>query len=169
MAAEINGWNERIIAEFRANAGYVAWSSPADLAAGRPVPPLLPSFRERAGVPIILVHHVGIKTQRERVNPMMYQPLEHGVAVFATYGGSTHHPAWYRNLMAHPQTTIEVGTDKLSVIARAAEGAERERIWTKQVALMPTFAEFETAAGRQIPVVVLECAHHNPIMPAPEQ
>lgn len=158
-------WNDRIIAEFRANNGYVAWSTDDDLAAGRPVPSRPEGFDTHQGAPIILVHHTGAKTGLERVSPMMYRPVGDGYAVFATYGGSPRHPGWYRNLMAHPQATVEVGRDEFPVAARLSEGAERERIWTRQVAFMPAFAEFEAAAGRRIPVVVLERDHdpaHGP-------
>jgi deazaflavin-dependent oxidoreductase (nitroreductase family) len=79
-----------------------------------------------------------------------------GWAVFATHGGSPRHPAWYRNLVANPRATVETGTETVPVVARLAEGAERARIWSKEVAAIPKFAEFEAAAGRQIPVVVLE-------------
>jgi len=161
MVADISSWNDRVIAEFRANAGYVTWSSEEDLASGRPVPPRLPAFDESHGVPIILVRHTGAKTGRERINPMMYQPVGDGFAVFATYGGSPRHPLWYRNLMENPQATVEVGTEVVPVIARLAAGAERERIWAEQVALMPAFGEFEAAADRQIPVVVLERVHDH--------
>ncbi|MBF6063428.1 nitroreductase family deazaflavin-dependent oxidoreductase [Nocardia terpenica] len=124
----MNSWNDRISAEVRADAGYAAWSSDADFAAGRPIPPRMPGFGER-GMPLILMHH---------------------------YGGSPQHPAWYRNLMANPRVTVEVGTQTVQAVARLTEGAERERIWAKEIALVPKFAEFEAAAGRQIPVVVLE-------------
>lgn len=159
MVTDINTWNDRIITEFRANAGYVAWSSDDDLAAGRPVPPRLPTFGEGQGVPIILVHHFGAETGRERISPLMYQAVGDGFAVFATYGGSPRHPAWYRNLMANPRITAEVGTERIPVSARLAHSTERERIWATQVALMPAFAEFEATAGRRIPVIVLERTH----------
>mgnify|MGYP001279727086 CR=1 FL=1 len=163
MVADINSWNERIIAEFRANAGHIRWNTDEDDAAGRPIPPQLAGFGELPGVPIILVHNIGAKSGQERVNPMIYQPVGNGFAVFAAYGGSPHHPAWYRNLVANPAATVEVGreavemgTEKLPVVARVAEGDERDRIWAKQLTPMPALAEFEAAAGRQIPVVVLE-------------
>ncbi|WP_218002666.1 nitroreductase family deazaflavin-dependent oxidoreductase [Nocardia brevicatena] len=159
MPADINTWNDRVIAEFRANAGYVAWSNDDDLAAGRPVPPRLPAFGEGQGVPIVLVHHFGAETGRERISPLMYQPVGDGFAVFATYGGSPHHPAWYRNLVANPRVTVEVGAEKVPVLARLADSVERERIWATQVALMPAFAEFEATAGRRIPVIVLDRTH----------
>ncbi|HWO66140.1 MAG TPA: nitroreductase family deazaflavin-dependent oxidoreductase [Umezawaea sp.] len=163
-AADITSWNDRIIAEVRANAGYAPWSSEEDFAAGRPVPPRVPGFDEQ-GMPLILVHHTGAKTGRERISPLFYQPVGDGWAVFGTHGGSPRHPVWYHNLMANPQATVEVGTERVPVVARLAQGAERERIWAKEVALVPKFAEFEAAAGRQIPVVVLERAHGQAATP----
>jgi deazaflavin-dependent oxidoreductase (nitroreductase family) len=154
-APDITSWNEQIIAEVRANAGYASWSSDEDFAAGRPVPPRIPGFDEQ-GMPLILVHHTGARTGRERISPLFYQPVGDGWAVFGTHGGSPRHPVWYHNLMANPQTTVEAGTERVPVVARRAQGEERERIWAKETALVPKFAEFEAAAGRQIPVVVLE-------------
>ncbi|MEV6133703.1 nitroreductase family deazaflavin-dependent oxidoreductase [Streptomyces violaceusniger] len=154
-----NTWNERIIAEFRANAGYVSWSSEAEFAAGRPIPPWMPGFDEHfdeRGMPLILVHNIGAKSGRERINPLFFQPVDNGWAVFGTHGGSPRDPAWYRNLMANPRVTIEVGTETVSAVARLAQGGEREQIWAREVALVPKFAEFEATAGRQVPVVVLE-------------
>ncbi|OEV04140.1 nitroreductase/quinone reductase family protein [Streptomyces oceani] len=156
MLPDINSWNERVIAEFRSNAGHVRWSTEEDLATGRPVPPLLPGFDEHRGVPIILVRNTGAKTRRERINPLMYQPVGGDFAVFATYGGSPRPPAWFHNLVAHPRAVVETGEQEVPVTARLTEGVERERIWTRQVTLVPTFAEFEATAGREIPILLLE-------------
>jgi deazaflavin-dependent oxidoreductase (nitroreductase family) len=153
---EGNSWNDRIIAEFRANGGYVAWSSDDDFAAGRPIPPERPGLGESHGMPLVLVHHTGVKTGRERISPLFFQPVGDNWAVFGTHGGSPHHPAWYRNLVANPRVTVEAGTECVPAVARIVEGAERERIWAKEIALVPKFAEFEAASGRQIPVVLLE-------------
>ncbi|MET0134722.1 MAG: nitroreductase/quinone reductase family protein, partial [Kibdelosporangium sp.] len=100
-APDITRWNERIITEVRANAGYAPWSSAEDFAAGRPVPPRIPGFDEQ-GMPLILVHHTGAKTGRERISPLFFQPVGDGWAVFGTHGGSPRHPVWYHNLMANP-------------------------------------------------------------------
>ncbi|WP_429426700.1 nitroreductase/quinone reductase family protein [Nocardia sp. GAS34] len=156
---DINSWNARIVAEVRANAGYAAWSSEAEFAAGRPVPPRMPGFGE--AMPLILVHHIGAETGRARISPLFYLPVGDSWAVFATHGGSPHHPAWFRNLMANPRTTVEAGAETVPVVARLAEGAERERIWAQQIALVPKFAEFEAAAGTRIPVVVMQRVQGN--------
>ena len=134
--ARVNDWNDRIIAEFRANEGRV----------GGPF----------QGRPLLLLHHFGARTGAERVNPLAYQQVGEAWAVFGSKGGAPRNPDWYHNLIANPRARIEVGTETFDVVARVAEGEERERIWAEQKRLMPGFAEYETRTARQIPVVVLE-------------
>jgi deazaflavin-dependent oxidoreductase (nitroreductase family) len=134
--ADMNDWNQQIITEFRANAGKVG---------GR--------FE---GAPLLLLHHTGAKTGTERVNPMMYQALGDDFAVFASKAGAPTNPDWYHNLVAHPDATVEVGTENYRVVARVASGDERDRIWEKQKREYPGFAEYEAKTTRQIPVVILE-------------
>jgi deazaflavin-dependent oxidoreductase (nitroreductase family) len=86
----------------------------------------------------------------------MYQEVGDGWAVFASKAGHTEHPAWYGNVLAHPETQIEVGTDTIDVTAREAAGDERERIWEAQKRAFPQFADYEKTANRTIPVIVLE-------------
>jgi deazaflavin-dependent oxidoreductase (nitroreductase family) len=129
-------WNSGIIEEFRTNEGKVG---------GR--------FE---GAPMLLLHHKGAKTGTERVNPMVFQKVDNGYAVFASKGGAPTNPAWYHNLVANPDVEVEIGTDTIPVRARVAEGDERERIWTKQKERMPGFADYERNTTRQIPVVILE-------------
>jgi deazaflavin-dependent oxidoreductase (nitroreductase family) len=136
---EPTDFNGKIIAEFRANDGKV----------GGPF----------EGAPMILVHHAGAKTGTERVAPLMYQQVGGSFAIFATKGGAPEHPAWYHNLLVHPDTTAEVGAETFSVTARVAEPSEREVIWERQKERFPGFAEYEVkAAPRTIPVVVLDPA-----------
>jgi deazaflavin-dependent oxidoreductase (nitroreductase family) len=169
MPYDLQEWNNRIVAEFRSNAGFVPWSTAEDLAHGRPIPPPLPGFDSDRGVPIILVNHTGAATGRRRTNPLMYQAVSDAFAIFATFGGSRRPPAWYRNIEKNPDVTIEVGADVTPATARVAHGTERERIWSEQVRLMPAFADFEAAAGRQIPVVVLDPARDAAPMDPPRQ
>jgi len=133
----MENFNEKVISEFRANGGKV----------GGPF----------EGAPVLLLHHVGAKSGTERVNPLMYQPVGDSFAIFASKAGAPSNPDWYYNLAAHPDTTVEVGTQTVQVRARVAGPDERDPIWEKQKAVAPGFAEYETnAAPRQIPVVVLE-------------
>lgn len=136
--SDANDWNRKIIDEFRANGGKV----------GGPF----------EGAPMLLLHHTGAKTGAERVSPLMYQPVGDDLAIFASYGGAPRHPAWYRNVMASGNATVELGTDTVAVRAREAVGDERQRIWEKQKRDYPGFAEYEekTRGIREIPVVVLE-------------
>jgi len=134
--ASANDWNRRIIEEFRGNAGKV----------GGPF----------EGAPMLLLHHEGARTGIERVNPLVYQPVGEGFAVFASKAGAPANPDWYHNLIANPEATVEVGEDTVRVRARVAEGEERERIWAKQKQDRPNFADYEKQTSRQIPVVILE-------------
>ena len=131
-------WNTKIIEEFRANEGKV----------GGPF----------EGRPVLLLHHKGAKTGTERVNPVAYQAVGDDFAVFASKGGSPTNPDWYHNVVAHPDVSVEVGTESFPVHAHVAVGEERERIWAKQKTEWPGFAEYEekTKGIREIPVVVLE-------------
>ncbi len=133
---EVNDHNRQIIDEFRANGGKVGGAF--------------------AGAPLLLLHTVGARSGQERVNPMMYQDLGGAVAVFASKGGAPTNPAWYYNVVAHPDVTAEIGTDVRPFRARVARGEERERIWSKQKRDYPGFATYESKTDREIPVVVLE-------------
>ena len=138
MSDDMNDFNEQVIAEFRDNGGKV----------GGPF----------EGAPMVLLHHTGAKSGVERVTPLMYRPDGDRVVIFASKGGAPDHPAWFHNLVANPETTIEVG-DEAGVAVRATvlEGDERDRIWSAQKAEVPQFAEYEVTAGdREIPVVALE-------------
>ena len=134
--SDVKDFNTQMIDEFRANHGQLG---------GR-----------FAGGTMLLLHHKGAKSGTERVNPLAYQPLDDGYAIFASKAGAPTNPDWYYNLKAHPDTTVEIGDDTISVHARVAEGDERDKIWTKQVERMPGFGEYEAKSGRTIPVVILE-------------
>jgi deazaflavin-dependent oxidoreductase (nitroreductase family) len=128
-------YNQAIIDEFRGHGGRVGGAF--------------------EGAPLLLVHTIGAKSGKERVNPVMYQAVGENYAVFASKGGAPNHPAWYRNLLAHPDATVEVGTALVPVTARVADGQERELIWQSQKADYPVFAEYEQKTDREIPVVIL--------------
>ena len=132
-----NEWNRKVIEEFRANGGQVGG--------------------DFAGFPLLLLHHVGAKSGAERVNPLAYQRVGDSWAVFASKGGAPTNPDWFHNLVAHPDVSIEVGTESHAVTARVADDEERERIWNAQKEAFPNFAQYEETAGSiKIPVVVLD-------------
>jgi deazaflavin-dependent oxidoreductase (nitroreductase family) len=129
-------FNSKIIAEFRANGGKV----------GGPF----------EGAPVLLLHTTGAKTGQQRVNPMMYQKLGDGYAVFASKGGAPTNPDWYHNLVAYPRVQAEIGTETVELDARVADAQTREPIWTAWKTAYPGFADYERNTTRQIPVVILE-------------
>jgi deazaflavin-dependent oxidoreductase (nitroreductase family) len=132
----MSDWNDKVIAEFRANQGRVGG--------------------QFEGAPLLLLHSTGAKSRQERVNPVMYQAVGNGFAVFASKAGADTNPDWYHNLRAHPQARIEVGTQTLDVTARVLDADEREPIWEEQKARYPGFADYETKTDRVIPVVMLD-------------
>ena len=110
-----------------------------------------------AGADLLLLHHTGAKSGVRRVSPLAYQRIGQSFAVFASRAGSTANPDWLYNIVAHPDTTIEIGTETVPVVARIAEPAERDVIWDRQKHRVPQFAEYEKkAAPRKIPVIVLD-------------
>jgi deazaflavin-dependent oxidoreductase (nitroreductase family) len=135
MSTSPTDFNAKIIEEFRANEGRVG-----DM------------FE---GMPLLLLHHTGAKSGKSRINPLAYQSDDGRYVVFASKAGSPTNPDWYYNLKAHPNVTIEVGTDTIEVLAGEAAGEERERLYRTQAERIPQFAEYEQKAGRVIPVMVL--------------
>src|ERR1700761_5662946 len=117
--ADGDDFNGKIIAEFRANGGKVGGVF--------------------AGQPLLLLHHTGAKTGTERVNPLAYQQVGGSYAVFGSAGGQPRDPQWFRNLVAHPDVTLEVGTSTVKARARVADPDERASIWTTQKQRMPNF------------------------------
>ncbi len=131
---DMNEFNQGVIEEFRANDGKV----------GGPF----------EGAPMILVHHTGAKSGTERVTPLVYQADGDNWVIFGSKAGAPSHPAWYHNLIANPDTTIEVGSETIDVSTTEVTGDERSRLWETQKANAPQFAEYEAKTDRTIPVLV---------------
>jgi deazaflavin-dependent oxidoreductase (nitroreductase family) len=120
--------------------------------------PLIEEYRAKGGLPdVLLLHHRGAKTGNPRVNPVVFTTVGDDFAVFASNAGRASNPDWYYNVVAHPRTSIEVGSETIEVVARVAPTEERVAIWEPWKVKVPGFAEYEkTAAPREIPVVILE-------------
>lgn len=133
------GWNEKIIEEFRANAGRV----------GGPF----------EGASLLLLTTTGARTGLRRTNPVVQRADGDRLLVFASNAGADTHPAWYHNLLANPVATIEIGDgDQIAtrtVTAQPLRGAERDRLYDRQAALDPAFARYQAGTSRVIPVVAL--------------
>jgi len=135
--ARPGGWNGSIIAQFRANGGQMT-SGPF------------------TGRTLLLLTTKGAKTGAERTSPLVYSRDGDRFVVVASQGGAPTHPAWYHNLRAHPEVTLEVGKEKFRARARVADDAERRRLYDKHAERMPAFWDYEKKTTRKIPVVVLE-------------
>jgi deazaflavin-dependent oxidoreductase (nitroreductase family) len=129
-------FTENVIAEFRANRGRVG----GDL----------------AGTPIILIHHIGARTQTERVTPLAYSSQPDGsLVIAASNGGSSTHPAWYHNLKARPTIDVELGTETFTALAEEVTGAAHAALWSTLVAVSPTLGEFQAKTARRIQLFTL--------------
>jgi len=106
--------------------------------------------------PVLLLHHVGAKSGTKRVSPLIYLGDGERLVIVASKGGTDKHPAWFHNLMAHPDTEVEVGRDHRPVRARRAEQAERDALWPRLVEMYPPYADYQRQTDRLIPVVVLD-------------
>ena len=137
-AVDRNAFNRSVIEEFRANEGKVGGMF--------------------AGAPMILITHKGAKSGKEYTNPLVYTRDADNVVIIASKGGAPEDPQWFRNLVANPDVTVEIGTEKYAGHARVAAGAERDRLFRAQADLMPNFDEYASKTTRTIPVVVIERA-----------
>ncbi|OBA70422.1 cell entry protein [Mycobacterium sp. 1554424.7] len=131
----MSDFNRRNIEEFRANHGRIGG--------------------QFEGAPVLLLHSIGARSGEERVSPMMYLPDGERYLVFASAAGADRNPAWYWNLMAHPDASIEVGDEHLDVHAVELTGAERDEKYAEQARRYPGFAEYERKTSRTIPVLAL--------------
>jgi deazaflavin-dependent oxidoreductase (nitroreductase family) len=106
---------------------------------------------------MLLLDHVGAKSGTKRTSPLLYTPDGDNLLIVASKGGFPKHPAWFHNLVANPDTTIQVGSEHRPVHARVATPEERERLWPMVVKTYRGYAEYQARSrGREIPVVILE-------------
>ena len=131
----MNDFNRAIIEEFRANGGKVGGAF--------------------EGSPLLLLTTTGAQSGERRTTPVAYLKDGERLVIFASRGGAPRNPAWYHNLLANPQATIEVGSDTLEVTATVTSGEERERLFSRQVERVPQFAEYARKTAREIPVIAL--------------
>lgn len=130
-----NDWNQKIIEEFRTNAGKVGG--------------------QFVNTPLLLLHTTGAKSDQPRINPLAYVTDGDRYVVIASKGGAPTNPDWFYNVAANPEVTVEVGSKQFSARAAIAEEPERSRLYEKMAAKNPGFAEYQRNTTRIIPVVIL--------------
>jgi deazaflavin-dependent oxidoreductase (nitroreductase family) len=128
-------FNERNIAEFRANHGRVGG--------------------QFEGAPLLILHSTGARSDEPRTNIMMYLDDGDRYLIFASKAGADSNPAWYWNLRAHPDVRIEVGDEELAAHAVELEGSERDAKYAEQASRFPGFSDYQKKTSRTIPVVAL--------------
>lgn len=153
-------WPERVIRRFLATPTGV-WFGQKILA--RLDRPLLYLTRGRIsmspGQPVLLLEHIGAKSGKRRMTPLLYFTEGDRVIVIASNGGRNCHPAWYYNLRAHPQVVVYLGGRVAIYMAHEAQSAEREALWRMAVNYFDGFTLYEQRAARAIPVFVLTPLH----------
>lgn len=110
----------------------------------------------RMGGPCLLLTTTGRKSGEPRTAPLLYVEYQGGWVVIASYGGNARHPAWWLNLTANPEATVQVGRTVTRVRAREADGGERQALWDEAVKMYPPYENYKSMTKRRIPVVVLE-------------
>jgi deazaflavin-dependent oxidoreductase (nitroreductase family) len=134
--SELNDWNAKVIAEFRANSGKVGGQ-----------------FKDAT---MVLITTKGARTGQQRINPLVYLPDGERVVIFASKAGAPTNPDWFHNLRANPLVTVEVGTETYQARAVVIDGEERDRLYAAQVKRFAAFGEYEAKTSRKIPVIALE-------------
>lgn len=134
----MNDFNDRIVAEFRANGGHVATMGFGDS--------------------LVLLHTTGARSGTERLSPLMGLPTDDGWLIAASKGGAPDEPAWAHNLRATPASAVETGDAVVPVTAVELSGAERDAGWQRFLDASPGFAEYERRTDRVIAVFELRRA-----------
>jgi deazaflavin-dependent oxidoreductase (nitroreductase family) len=127
--------NQAVIDEFRAHEGQVGGAF--------------------ADTQLLLLHTRGAKSGESRINPLAYFTDGDSVVVTAPNGGRAQHPAWYYNVLADPNVTVEISSERFHARADIVQEPERTRLYSKMIERYPGFADFERATSRKIPVVIL--------------
>ncbi|MEV6773948.1 nitroreductase family deazaflavin-dependent oxidoreductase [Nocardia sp. NPDC051030] len=130
----MNDFNANVIEEFRANAGKVGGM-----------------FEGNQNM--VLITTTGAKSGRAITNPLVKLPDGDRIVLIASNGGADKHPAWYHNLRANPEFTVETGTETYTAKAEFITGPERDQLYARMVEIMPGFADYEAGTDRVIPVV----------------
>jgi deazaflavin-dependent oxidoreductase (nitroreductase family) len=106
--------------------------------------------------PMLLLDHVGARSGKRRTSPLVYVRDGEDVVIVASKGGYPKNPAWFHNVMANPDTTVQIGSRRTPVHARLADPTERERLWPMAVEVYGGYEQYRRRTEREIPLVILE-------------
>ncbi len=133
--SELNDFNQQVMKEFRANQGKAGG--------------------QLAHMPLLLLTTTGAKSGRAITKPLVYTRDGERIVIVASFAGGPKNPPWYHNLVANPEATVELGSERFRVRATATSGEERQRLFNRHAEQMPIFTEYQQKTTRQIPVFVL--------------
>ena len=107
------------------------------------------------GAPVLLLTTTGRKSGRSWTVPVMYQTEGDGWVVIASYAGKPRHPAWWLNLRAQPDASVQIGRETYPVTAVETTGEDRERLWRRMADMYKGYDEYARKTTRKLPVVLL--------------
>jgi len=134
--SERQEFNQKVIDEFRANAGKVGGMF--------------------EGMPMVLLTVKGAKSGKTYTTPLVYSKDGARYVLIASMAGAPNNPDWYHNIKTNPNVTLEIGAERFAAKAIVTSGEERERLYNAQAAIMPIFNDYRKKTTRQIPVIALE-------------
>jgi deazaflavin-dependent oxidoreductase (nitroreductase family) len=108
------------------------------------------------GVTTLLLTTTGHRSGESRTTPLIYGRDGDRYVVVASRGGAPDHPAWYKNLAAHPEVQVQVMADRFTARARTATAVEKPALWKKMASIWPPYEEYQARTTREIPVVIIE-------------
>jgi F420H(2)-dependent quinone reductase len=108
------------------------------------------------GSPVLLVDHVGRKSGKRYTSPLIYARDGDDLVIVASNGGARKDPRWWPNLKEHPETMVQVGSERWTVRARQATPDEKKRLWPLVVDVYAPYEEYQRKTDRDIPVILLE-------------
>lgn len=108
-----------------------------------------------AGAPVLLLTTSGRKSGRPWTVPLMYQADGDRWVIIASNGGRPRHPAWWLNLRARPDASVQIGRQVHPVTAVETAGEERARLWRRMADMYQGYDAYARKTSRKIPVVVL--------------
>lgn len=109
------------------------------------------------GKPVVILTTIGAKSGSIRKNPVMRIKEGDVYVAVASNAGAVKHPAWYRNVVNHPDISLQDGATVHLVRAIEVHGEEKARWWEIAERDWPHFPEYRASAGdREIPILLLE-------------
>jgi deazaflavin-dependent oxidoreductase (nitroreductase family) len=108
------------------------------------------------GTTVLILTTTGRRSGESRSTPLIYGKRDDDYVVVASKGGAEEHPAWYLNLVAQPEVTVQVRGDRFKARAHVATAEEKPELWRMMTERWPSYAEYQRKTSREIPVVVLE-------------